>query len=485
MAHTRNAALAARIAELGLTEKELSYLLNDAIEQTTGQRGKATDRYIRLLLNGTIQWPWPVNRRALEQVLGRSILELGFVPRGQSSVISPRCAGPAADGAGVPAGQATPEATMERREVLGFAAGATVSIVVPALPQHGRLGLTDVARLREPLAELVDIDQRLGGVAMARVCVRQADRVLDAVRRFDASDRVERALYGLVGEYLAAAAWACVDAMELDEAGRHLDRALHVATIAQDPMLHAKVTNIVVMRCREAGDVRYAHAMAKSGVISTAARANPRLSALFHARVAHGHAHRGELGMARRALGRAQDALARVTPQTPTPPWLRFVDQAELAALANLTYHVLGRYPQAIQHGELATSQVLPGHLRNQTLYTLGLADSLLSAREVEQAAARATEGLQLAQRLREGVHRGRVARRLRQLRARFAQWPDVPEARAWVAAFDQASAQAATRAEPGHGATSAHVALTAAHPKPGDDAPGTRPAHPALAAAR
>ena len=146
---------------------------------------------------------------------------------------------------------------------------------------------------------------------------------------------------------------------------------------------------------------------------------------------------------------------------------------------------MLGRYPQAIQHGELATSQVLPGHLRNQTLYTLGLADSLLSAREVEQAAARATEGLQLAQRLREGVHRGRVARRLRQLRARFAQWPDVPEARAWVAAFDQASAQAATRAEPGHGATSAHVALTAAHPKPGDDAPGTRPAHPALAAAR
>ena len=92
MAHTRNAALAARIAELGLTEKELSYLLNDAIEQTTGQRGKATNQYIRLLLNGTIQWPWPVNRRALEQVLGRSILELGFVPRGQSSVISPRCA---------------------------------------------------------------------------------------------------------------------------------------------------------------------------------------------------------------------------------------------------------------------------------------------------------------------------------------------------------------------------------------------------------
>jgi tetratricopeptide (TPR) repeat protein len=441
MAHTRNAPLAARIAELGLTEKELSYLLNDAIERETGVRGKATDRYVRLLLDGTIGWPWPVNRHALEQVLGKSILELGFVPRGRSSVIAPRRrTGPATSDAGTAGGDATQEATMERREVLGIAAGATLSIVVPALPEDGRIGMTDVARLRAPLAELVDIGQRLGEVAMAPVCVRHAERVLDTIRRFDTSDRVERALYGLAGEYLAAAGWACVDARDLDEATRHLDRALHAANVAQDPMLQAKVTNIVVMRCREAGEYAYAHVMSKSGTVSTAARSNPRLSALFHARVAHGHAYRGELGMAQRALGRAADALARVTPQTPTPPWLRFFDQAELAALAGLTYHALGRYKQAVQHGELATGQVLPGYVRNQTLYTLALADALLADREVEQAAARATDGLELAGQLRDGLHRGRVAHRLRALRGRFAQWPDVPQARAWVDAYDSAS---------------------------------------------
>jgi hypothetical protein len=82
---------------------------------------------------------------------------------------------------------------------------------------------------------------------------------------------------------------------------------------------------------------------------------------------------------------------------------------------------------------------VLPDHVRNRTLYTLGLADSLLSEREVERAAAHATAGLELAGGLREGVRRGRVARRLRQLRGRFGQWPDVPEARAWAAAYDSA----------------------------------------------
>jgi hypothetical protein len=453
MAHTRNAPLAARIAELGLTEQELSDLLNDSIELATGKRGRSTDRYIRLLLDGTIRWPWPVNRRALEQVLGLSILELGFVPRGQSSVIRPRrptgpaADGPAADGAAADgedraataAEQATQEATMERREVLGIAAGATVSIVVPALPEQGRIGLSDVARLRAPLAELVTIDQRLGGVAMAPVCVRQAGRVLDAIRRFDTSDRVERALYALAGEYLATAGWACVDAVELDEAAHHLDRALRVAHTAQDPMLQAQVTNLVVMRSREAGEYAYAHIMAKSGLATTAARRNPRVNALFHARVAQGYGYRGELGLAQRSLGRAREALARVTPDTPTPPWLRFFNRAELAALATLTYHALGRYEQASEQGEIATGEVLPGYVRNRTLYTLGLADSLLSEREVEQAAAQATLGLDLAGQLRDGVHRGRVARRLRQLRGRFGQWPDVPEAGAWVDAYEDA----------------------------------------------
>jgi hypothetical protein len=205
-------------------------------------------------------------------------------------------------------------------------------------------------------------------------------------------------------------------------------------------MLQAKVSNIVVMRCREAGEYAYGHVMSKSGTVSTAARVNPRVSALFHARVAHGYAYRGELGMAQRALGRAQDALGRVTADTPTPPWLRFFNQAELAALSALTYQALGRYRQAAQQGELATSQVLPGYVRNETLYTLGLADSLLSNREVEQAAAQATAALGLASQLRDGLHRGRVARRLRQLRGRFAQWPDVREARTWVDAYDGAS---------------------------------------------
>jgi hypothetical protein len=81
VAHSRrNAALAARIAELGLTERELADRINDAERDATGVAGKATDRYVRLLLDGTVRWPWLSRRQALEQVLGRAILELGSSP---------------------------------------------------------------------------------------------------------------------------------------------------------------------------------------------------------------------------------------------------------------------------------------------------------------------------------------------------------------------------------------------------------------------
>jgi hypothetical protein len=124
LAHTRNAALAARIAELGYTERELAAMLNDAVEKTTGARSGATDRYIRLLLTGGIRWPWPATRDALEQVLGQSMRELGFVPRGKRGfATSPPSAPPVA----------RPAMPLEI-DTFGV---VPIRVVLPALPRPG------------------------------------------------------------------------------------------------------------------------------------------------------------------------------------------------------------------------------------------------------------------------------------------------------------------------------------------------------------
>lgn len=432
MGHTRNAPLAARIAELGLTERELSVLINDAVEVATGKRGRSTDRYVRLLLAGSIRWPWPATRTALEQVLDRSILDLGFVPRGRRCPPPPRLLT-------LQPAQHVQEDTMDRREMLGIAAGTTISITVPGLPTRGRLGMSDVERLARPLGELIAIDQRVGGVALTPAAASQAERVLGAVARYEVSDRVERALYTLAGGYLASAAWFAVDADELEVASGYLDQARRAANTATDPMLYAQVTNITFMRARQAGDYLFAHTVAKAGLHSTAARLNPRVAALFHSRVGNGHAWRGELGQAQRSLGRAEECLDRVTESTPNPVWLRFFNRSELAGLTAMAYQSLGRYQLAAQNAQLSTDLAAENYLRNRTHTVLHLAEAYLGEREVEHAAKQAATAMAMAGQLRDGLRTGRVARRLRQLRLRFGQWPEVAEARHWIEAYDSA----------------------------------------------
>jgi hypothetical protein len=428
-----NLELAARIAELGLTEVEMADALNDAIEDATGRPGRISDRYVRHLLTGRVQWPWPHTRDALEIVCDKPVLDLGFTPRGRSSSRGRHRA-------------RTPEAAREgepvdRREVLGIAGGAVISTVIPGLPGRGRLGMSDVDRLRAPLTELIAIDDRLGGVALTTVASEQAQRILGAVERYELSTRVEGAVYALAGEYLAAAGWFSIDANELDAAGEFLDQALRTASIARDPLLQAQIWNNMAMRARQARAYTEAHAVAKAGLNSTAARRNPKVAALFHARVAHGHAFRGEYGSAERSLGRARSALSRARDDTPTPPWLVFFDEAELDGLSAIAYNTAGQHGRAEDFAQRYPDTLSRTRPRNRAHVLLHLAEARLGNREVEQAAQDAASALDLAGQMRDGLRKGRVAGRLSTLRQRFDRWSHVPAARDWVDAYDTALA--------------------------------------------
>jgi hypothetical protein len=72
----RNTALGCRMAELGLTSTALAARL-----RRSSPTVRATGRYVRMLLDGTIRWPRQQTRNALEQALSRPIRDLGFTPR--------------------------------------------------------------------------------------------------------------------------------------------------------------------------------------------------------------------------------------------------------------------------------------------------------------------------------------------------------------------------------------------------------------------
>jgi hypothetical protein len=119
--------------------------------------------------------------------------------------------------------------------------------------------------------------------------------------------------------------------------------------------------------------------------------------------------------------------------------WLRFFNRSELAGLTAMAYQSLGRYQLAAQNAQLSTDLAAENYLRNRTHTVLHLAEAYLGEREVEQAAKQAATAMAMAGQLRDGLRTGRVARRLRQLRLRFGQWPEVAEARHWIEAYDSA----------------------------------------------
>lgn len=452
MRRVRNVALEARMRDYGFTAAALAAAVNDHIAAATGEPGRYTDRDVRRLLCGTTRWPHRATRNALEVVLGVSALELGFVPRARSA-LPPTPGQPSqVGGAAVrPARPGHPKGnTMKRRDVLRIVGGISsmvITIDLPDLPTRGRLGMSDVERLRGPVTELFRIDDQLGGVALADAALRLANRVLAAVNDYETSPQVAAAMYGLAGEYLATAGWFCVDAGVLSAAGNHLDQALRLATLSGDPDLHAQIWNYQAMRARQARAYGEAQHIACAGLATTAARRNPKIAALFHARLSHGHAWAGNTALAIRSIGRAWDCFGKATSNTPTPAWLAFVDQAQLYALTAITHNAVGQYAAAATAATKGLQLLPDTYVRNRVHGHLHLTDSLLGAREPEAAHA-ATAALNAASQLNGALHTGRVAARLRHIRQRLAAWHGIPEAREWVDRYAAATANA-TRGTP------------------------------------
>lgn len=420
----RNAVLASLMTEYGLTRAGLADLVNASIEAATDEPGEATERWVYYLLSGHILWPRAVHRDALEEVFRVSALDLGFIP----PTAARRRGGTTLRVMRAPKG-----AAVDRRKFFVAAGAGALAVTLPNLTRRTRLGMSDVETLREPLRQLVALDDRRGGAALAPAAAAVVRHVETALERCEASDRVRKAMYTLSGEYLGNAAWFAIDADDLPAASRYLDHALRVATISGDTTLQSQIWNGMVWRADEAGNYAEALAIAQSALKLTATRRNPKLAALWHGWIAQGHAWRGHRALAERSLGRAHDALNRANGDTPTPAWLSFLDHAEIDSQAAYSHLRLGNYARAEATASEAIAATSPAYPRNLVSRQLMLTHAYLGRREVEQAATVAGTSLDLT----GDLHSGRLLRRYHTLYDQMAVWEaDVPAAAAWTQRF-------------------------------------------------
>lgn len=378
---------------------ELTSLINAAIHDLTGRYGTVHERHIRKLLSGEHRSPNARLSKALERVTDRTAAELGFVPRGNKH------------------SRTTPQPEDDpvyRRAFLTAATAAGAALTAPSTKQR-RLGSADVERMNAKLAAVVSLDDKHGGTReLQRHAATLADETLSLQNTHIASSRIRSELYGVAAEFTASAMWAAIDGLRLTEAETYLNQAVTLAGLANDRAVFFRVWGYAGIMYRRLGRPADAVAASEAARATSVTRSDPMYASLVLARLATYHADMGDERSARRAMGLAQTSFDRADPARHRPPWMDFMDQAELDSLATTSYLRLGRWEDAESHAHRCLAVLRPELQRNRALAYAKLALAQLGQFEIESAVAAAQSiPSGLAKHARTGEYLNDFTRRL------------------------------------------------------------------------
>ncbi|MFE9652228.1 helix-turn-helix domain-containing protein [Micromonospora sp. NPDC006431] len=289
----------------------------------------------------------------------------------------------------------------------------------PAGPVPGR----PAASAGGDLAELRRWDDLLGGADLAG---HGAQRLRRTARAFTvAGPAGRRRLLPGLAESAQLAGWLAADAGDLTGGLDGYRLALRAAVAAGDPAFAGHVLGSASHLLAGAGDPVGALTLARIGYAGARDAASPGLRALLLHRVAFAVALAGRPRAARPAL----DAADRTGGPEPgrEPPWLYWLDEAELAALTGRTLVALGRPGPAVPLlGPAARGRDRP---RRAAVYGGWLARGYLQLGEVAGACAVAGEALLDV--VRSGSPR--AVGQLTEVRGRLAAHRDEPAARRYA----------------------------------------------------
>ncbi|MFJ9429401.1 XRE family transcriptional regulator [Streptomyces sp. NPDC101490] len=361
-----NVKLEARMLQLGYSQSELAKKVNRAIDRLTGRPGSVTDADVRRWLRHDTKWPHDRIRLCIEEVLGASSEDLGFVPRRKRSTTAPPEDGP-----------------VHRRTFLTSSSGTALAVATPTLT---RLGMSDAARFQAEYVKILKEDWTIGGAhAVEHRAAELSLRIKSALSAGTTSTRVRRRLYCLAADASSSAAFAAIDAKVQSRARTHLDRAVTFAGLSGDSETKYHVWNHLAMTATQREDFSEGEAAAEVMKVLVIARRDPLYASLGHMRNARCLAKREYRTEAVRALRAAEQMFERAE-HIERPEWLDFYDQSEVDGLAASVWFTLGDWARAESFFHRALSAIRPEMVRNRALYNAHLALSQAHQGELELA---------------------------------------------------------------------------------------------------
>ncbi|MET9915386.1 hypothetical protein ABZZ74_53915 [Streptomyces sp. NPDC006476] len=373
--------------EFGFSRRKLAEEVNKISERIFGRPGAATDRHVRRWLSGQARWPNERYLLPLVEIFDRPPEAMGFVPRGRSSNRMP-VPPPMTPGTG------EGDDPVKRRLFVFASAAMTVALALglDETPTVGRLTLTDVARADSKIGRMVFHFNSVGGGALFEVSMGYLDRLRTALDGCTYGPSVEQALHSAISNLCSSAGWAAHDAGQPGQARVLFADALQSALLAGDKRGQARAWSNLSMQARLDGRTRGALRVNRAALDTRQARQDPRIAALLHSRLAIGHARAGDHPAAARSILAAQRAHDRFDTASPAPPWLRFLDGAEISGLAAIAHQAMGQLTEA----ELATAQALQmlgkGMRRNRAYYGVQLAELQVAQGNLQSAERTASQ---------------------------------------------------------------------------------------------
>lgn len=314
-----------------------------------------------------------------------------------------------------------------RREFLKTSAAASLAVGLPELSRPaagGRVGGDLPEKLRQRTARLRRLDDVLGGGDTYRTYLGEYQRTRSLLRHRTYTEETGRGLLSVLAEQAQQAGWAAFDGGRHAEARGLYEASQEAAVDAGDAALAGNA--LAFLAYQGLGGDRNA----RQDAVQTAARscatagpdAAPGVRALLYERLAWTHAVAGNADETERALEAAKAALAEVD-GAPQPDWAAWVDETELQIMSGRCWTELRRPLRAVPVLENALARFSDSHARDKALYLSWLADSYLTAGEVEQAATVTGRALNLS----SGVASVRPRARLAPVLARLGEHQALP----------------------------------------------------------
>ena len=272
--------------------------------------------------------------------------------------------------------------------------------VEPSSSNGGHVGALEVQRVRLTTELFAQMDNRFGGGHARHALIQFLANDVAPLLAGQFVQKVGAELFSSAAEATLLAAWMAYDSGLHGLAQRYFIQALALADSGNNRPLAGSILDAMSHQATFIGRFQEAADLARAAQVGTKTTATPTLSAHFHVMEARALARLGDARGCDSALSEAVKAFDRRNPED-DPEWIRYFDEAELAAEFGHCFRDLGRPVDATIYATQSLGSAEAGYQRSDFFATMVLADAHLRAGDAEQACQVALDALRLGEQLK------------------------------------------------------------------------------------